>query len=268
MPPRNFTLNAMSESDLDFHINIWDCDIGEIYRENFNKPFFYPYILKKNKQLVGVSELIINGTSAWLGLVVVLEEFRNLGLGTAMVKYIMSEAVRLGCITQVLYASEMGKPIYDKLGFHSEITFVLYLPTQPATKELIQDIIPITEIDYEQVLLVDRFVTGEDRSLLLADCWADSVKYIENGEITGYFLPNYGIGSLIATTEKAAENLVDYKCQSSKPDFIFPERNTFCRKLLENRQYKYEKNYPRMVYGKPLDFHPDFVFCRGTGYSG
>jgi len=266
--PIGFTFTPMKEEELTFDLHMWAMDICEMFKTYFHKPYFYPYILKSDGEFAGVSELIINGKVAWLGSVIVLEKFRNRGLGTSMVKVIMQKADELGCDTQILYATDMGKPIYEKLGFRHEANFLLYEHDELIPEQRYCNVIPIEPKDREEILKLDKEITGEDRTLLLEDYWEGAVQYVENGKLTGYILPALGIGFTAALTEQAAENLISYKISINKPYFIFPESNTLCKNILESKGYKYTRDNLRMVYGKGLAFQEKYVFSRGFGYSG
>jgi GNAT superfamily N-acetyltransferase len=43
--------------------------------------------------------------------------YRNRGIGTALFKKIVDEAKQLGYKKITLYATEMGRPLYEKYGF-------------------------------------------------------------------------------------------------------------------------------------------------------
>lgn len=266
--PAGFTFTPMKEDELNFDLHMWEMDICEMFKTYFHKPYFYPFILKRDGEFAGVSELIINGKVAWLGSVIVVEKFRNKGLGTSMVKVIMQNAEELGCETQILYATDLGKPIYEKLGFRHEVNFLLFEHEEPIPEQKYSNVIPIEPQHREQILALDRDITGEDRKLLLEDYWEGAVQYVENGKPTGYILPALGIGFTAALTEKAAENMISYKISIKKPYFIFPESNTLCKDILEAKGYKFTKNNLRMIYGKGLAFQETYVFSRGFGYSG
>ena len=51
---------------------------------------------------------------------------RRRGFGAAMTARIMSDGVAAGCDVAVLQASELGRPIYERLGFRTVVTYRTY----------------------------------------------------------------------------------------------------------------------------------------------
>jgi GNAT superfamily N-acetyltransferase len=51
---------------------------------------------------------------------------RHRGFGAAMTARIMTDGLASGCDTAVLQASELGRPIYERLGFTVDVSYVPY----------------------------------------------------------------------------------------------------------------------------------------------
>ena len=56
-----------------------------------------------------------------------IESARRRGFGTAMTARVVRDGVAAGCDVAALQASEMGRPIYERLGFRSVVTYVAYV---------------------------------------------------------------------------------------------------------------------------------------------
>jgi predicted acetyltransferase len=76
---------------------------------------------------VATSFLHMGGSSAGLWWVVTLEKVRRSGIGTWMTVNSLREAHEKGYNLGVLYATELGYPIYKKLGFKDYYTLQNYI---------------------------------------------------------------------------------------------------------------------------------------------
>lgn len=96
-------------------------DIG---LKNQDKLFYYTGF--KNGVPAATTLLYKDGDIAGLYLVGTLPEARGGGIATAMVVHALKEAAFMGCSTAILQASEMGKFVYDKIGFKEYCTIDIY----------------------------------------------------------------------------------------------------------------------------------------------
>jgi GNAT superfamily N-acetyltransferase len=78
-------------------------------------------------KLVGTSVLVMNNGVAGIYAVSTLPEARGHGLGTALTIAPLRDALEAGYRVGTLQASEMGYPIYRRLGFQEVCQFALYL---------------------------------------------------------------------------------------------------------------------------------------------
>jgi GNAT superfamily N-acetyltransferase len=60
-----------------------------------------------------------------------IESARRRGYGAAMTARVMADGVAAGCDVAALQASEMGRPIYERLGFRTVVWYIAY--TDPAS---------------------------------------------------------------------------------------------------------------------------------------
>lgn len=93
-------------------------------------PFIFPQnlIARWNGVAVGCCQFCDAGEKvAAVYAVAVLPEGRRKGVASAMMTTILKETRRLGFEMVVLEATEMGQPVYSKLGFVGETPYRLYL---------------------------------------------------------------------------------------------------------------------------------------------
>ncbi|MFC5470300.1 GNAT family N-acetyltransferase [Cohnella suwonensis] len=75
------------------------------------------FVGRMNGMAVATSSLIRVGDVAGIYYVSTLPEARGLGAGIAVTRRAIAEAEALGCRWTILHASDMGYPLYAKLGF-------------------------------------------------------------------------------------------------------------------------------------------------------
>ncbi len=68
------------------------------------------------------------GKNAYITSVFVEESHRRQGIGSQLVRRIVAWAQEMGCINIMLTATEMGKPLYETLGFIQTPGAMLYAP--------------------------------------------------------------------------------------------------------------------------------------------
>jgi GNAT superfamily N-acetyltransferase len=56
-----------------------------------------------------------------------IESARRRGYGAAMTARVVADGVAAGCDVAVLQASEMGRPIYERLGFRTVVSYAAYV---------------------------------------------------------------------------------------------------------------------------------------------
>lgn len=97
----------------------WSKNIPIEYIKRFVKfSLCFGLYQKKDNQLVGFARVISDYTTyAYICDVVIDQSFRNNGLGTYLIKYILSHKDLAGLKTWTLRTSEDARSIYSKLGF-------------------------------------------------------------------------------------------------------------------------------------------------------
>jgi ribosomal protein S18 acetylase RimI-like enzyme len=78
---------------------------------------------------VAVSSLVMAANLAGIYAVATLSEARNRGIGTAMTLHAMEEGQKSGAKSAVLQATDVGRPVYEKIGFSTAYEYEHYLQT-------------------------------------------------------------------------------------------------------------------------------------------
>lgn len=58
----------------------------------------------------------------------VVEAFRRRGIGEAMTRAVLRAGREAGCRVAVLQSSEMGRPLYERMGFETVVTYHHFEP--------------------------------------------------------------------------------------------------------------------------------------------
>lgn len=78
---------------------------------------FQLFAAMQDDTLVGTALLFMGDELAWIGYVAVSEEHRRRGLGAQLTWHAAARAKDRGMGTVALHASELGEPVYARLGF-------------------------------------------------------------------------------------------------------------------------------------------------------
>ena len=76
------------------------------------------------RRILGTGVATANGRVGWVGAIFVALDQRRNGLGTTLSAAVVEELERRGCTTQVLIATDEGRPIYERLGFAVQTRYV------------------------------------------------------------------------------------------------------------------------------------------------
>ena len=115
--------------------------------------------------LAGCVVLARYGTDlASAGMMLVAARYGRRGLGRALMEHLLAAA---GGATVTLFATDQGRPLYEKLGFRAIRRNVAFVGTfRPEAGET-APVRPATEADMTAILDVDKAAFGADRSHLL-----------------------------------------------------------------------------------------------------
>jgi ribosomal protein S18 acetylase RimI-like enzyme len=73
------------------------------------------------------SNLLVHGHIASINVIGTLEAYRGRGFGAAITQAAVNGGAEAGCKIAVLQASELGQPVYERMGFRTVTTYKTYL---------------------------------------------------------------------------------------------------------------------------------------------
>ncbi|GAE36443.1 GNAT family N-acetyltransferase [Halalkalibacter akibai] len=173
-------------------------------------------------KIVSSAAIILYDKSiASIGMVIVNEDFRGMGLGKKATRKCIESVSKETTI--MLIATEEGRPLYEKMGFHT-VDYVhksLCDNYIIGTKPMIDSDIAIeefNEVDMDELLKLDEGAFGDKRTQFLMNRIKQSEKCLvvkdNNGTIVGYGLSipgpiNLILGPIVAPDFQIASVLID-----------------------------------------------------------
>ena len=244
-------------------------DITVWFRFFISNEFCKPVKIVVGDQIVGVGCSIIFKDSAWLGHIIVGSEYRNRGFGFQMVERMLSDLNDKSIGTVLLISSQLGEPVYKKAGFRFVSDYIFLARKKPWMEKVISpNIKPCEDRFYEEMLRMDREISGEEREPLLKEHLANAFVYINGNAITGFYISTLGDGPIFATTTEAGTALMSLKYANVDKAVLPGENQTGLDFLLQNGFEITEKKGTRMILGKELAWQPDKFFSRIGGDFG
>ena len=134
-------------------------------------PSCRPLVGTLDGRIVATGQGVVNGQAGWVGSIFVAPEQRRHGYGRAITEEVCRGLEAAGCRTLALIASDLGRPIYEKIGFRVDAMYEIHeatplgaAPAPPPGTTLR----PMRRADLDRVGALDSRATGEDRRGLLA----------------------------------------------------------------------------------------------------
>lgn len=233
-----------------------------------NSSFCFPIKGCINKKIVGIGTTIIHNKTAWLAHIIVHPDYRNQGIGKVITQTLVDTAHSKGCETVYLLATELGEPVYKKIGFEIETEYIIFsCEVTNKTFNNSENIIAINSTFKKQILNLDRLVSGENRILLIEQHFSEGFLYLQGNEVQGVYFPSLGNGLIIATTKIAGQELMKLRLKSK--DFAaFPIDNAFGIEFMNQNQFKENRTEKRMRLGDKRNWQPQNIYNSIGGNLG
>jgi GNAT superfamily N-acetyltransferase len=204
------------------------------------------------------------GATGWIGALGVLPRARRQGVGELLTRAAIDWLHEHGAETVLLYATDMGRPVYERVGFEREAPARAWRGAPPAGA-IPPGIRRLRPSDREPMLALDRLATGEDRRPVLDMLPALlGLAYERDGALVGYALQTpWGAGpAVLALDEEAGVALLRGLALEPQPITItVPDDNPACAHVLRSWGFQRVNTALRMRYGPPVVGHdPTKVF--------
>jgi GNAT superfamily N-acetyltransferase len=194
------------------------------------------------------------GASGWLANVAVAPEHRRRGLGRRVAELAVAWLVEGGARTVSLLATEMGRPIYERMGFAPDGLPYDKYRIPPGLERRGQA--SVRPASLETALALDREATGEHRQVLLAP-FADRMVEAAgpDGSGLGYALGlPWGGGPVVSADVESAHALWWHVYgRAAGARWAVPQGNAAARDLAARYGLTPDGTSLRMRYGPALD---------------
>lgn len=230
--------------------------------------FCFPIKVTIDSKIVGIGTTIIHKETAWLAHIIVHADYRNQSIGKIITQALVDISYSKDCETIYLLATELGEPVYKKIGFEAETKYIVFKRegTNDSFKNT-ENIVPFSNDFKNQILNLDKQVSGEDRISLLEHHLSDGFLYVQDNETQGFYLPNLGGGVIIATTASAGQELMKLRLKSK--DFAsLPIDNLSATEFIKQNNFKEVRTEKRMRLGKVRNWQPTNIYNRIGGNLG
>jgi GNAT superfamily N-acetyltransferase len=214
------------------------------------------------RKLVGGACCASFGATGWIGALGVLPRVRRRGVGEALTREAIAWLEGRGASTVLLYATDMGRPIYERVGFVAEARARAWrgIPPGPPPDEVRR----LRPSDRETLLELDRRATNEDRSAVLEMLPAlIGLGYERDGALAGFALQTpWGAGpAVVAEDAEAGAAVLRALIVEPQPVTItIPDDNPVGGNVLAGWGFQPVNSALRMRYGPAVGHDPSRMF--------
>jgi predicted N-acetyltransferase YhbS len=203
------------------------------------------------------------GATGWIGALGVAPEARRQGLGRALTEAAVSRLRDRGATTVLLFATDMGRPLYERLGFVAEGAATAWRGTAGARSGTLA-VRRLCEDDRDRVAALDLLATGEDRANLLDALHPLSGVAVDRGETLAGWAAKapYGAGiAICAADEEAGATLMAAAAGGPEPaTLVVPDANAAANANLRRWGFRPANAGERMRLGPPVAWRPERQF--------
>jgi len=243
-----------------------------------SRPTIGAYVAERDGAIVGTGVSSAHGPVGWVGVIFVTPSIRGTGLGRRITRTVIERLESAGCRSQVLIASPMGRPVYEREGFRAyerQVRFTIdgLPPDDDPGDARVRALVPA---DLDAVLALDRAVTGEDREWVIRELVTPGSAIVAlgpDGSVRGYLAraPWRG-GAVVAPDPDDAIRLLTRRRYatgiSGKAGAGLMSGNTVGRERLRADGWLEELGGVRMLRGDPIDWNANGIWGQFNGALG
>jgi ribosomal protein S18 acetylase RimI-like enzyme len=227
-----------------------------------SNPHGHLLVARAGRSLVGAVGCLSFGATGWIGALGVAPRARRRGLGTELTTAAIDHLRERGARTVLLFATDLGRPVYERLGFAVEGEATAWRGTAGQVSDGVS-VRRLCEEDRACVVALDREATGERREPLLDALVPLSGLAVErDGAMVGWAARSpYGAGvSICAREPDAGAALMAAAAGPVPATLVVPEANAAASERLRRWGFQSVKAGDRMRLGEPVAWRPERQF--------
>lgn len=218
------------------------------------------FLAEDDGVVVGAGAALHLGATGWIGGISVVPHARGRGLGGALTEASVDWLRDRGTTTVLLYATDLGRPVYERLGFVDDGSADVWVGQAPDPVPT-RGVRPGRPGDVDAALEIDAAATGEDRSTIGRALWPTRAFVFEGGRgaaIGGRF----GGGTVVAHDPEAGAALLptSLAAQIGQIRAAAPTENAAAAETLRAAGFRRDFTTPRMRLGPAVPARPDRLF--------
>jgi GNAT superfamily N-acetyltransferase len=222
------------------------------------------FVAEHHGALVGTASVASFGATGWIGALGVEPAARRRGTGGALTERCIEWLRGEGASTVLLYATDQGRPVYERLGFVAEGSATAWRGVAgarrgAAVRRLVDD-------DRAKILDADRDATGEDRGAVISQLRPLRGVAVDDGAgagVMGFALASaWGSGAaIIARQPEAGLALMSAAAAGPEPaTLIVPDTNPVAAAAVRRWGFARYNTAERMRLGPDPGYVRDRVF--------
>lgn len=235
------------------------------------------FAYERDGTLVGSATALRYGSDlAWIGMVLVLPEFRRQGIATMLMQQALAWLRSRGVRASRLDASDMGRSLYARLGYREECPIERWARGPAPLEQHIGPLPPATGLPHSGARL-DLDACGYDRRRLLLDFAGDaSVEAVRSAAGFAYGRPGseaWFVGPCVARGAAGAEALIGELLRRHGQEQIYWDLfpgNPAARKLAAKLGFRPVRRLWRMAraeWGPLPEFRPPARIYAAAGFE-
>ena len=247
----------------------WTFDYEQFLNDYILEDYFHAFVMIQDDQIIGTGNAFIKNKIAWLANIIIDEKHRRKGLGFQMTKFLVDYLISIGCETQLLIATPLGAPVYQKVGFRKTSEYHCFDSDTKLNYSDSKSIRLLTGDDLDQVIKLDQEVNAENRAHLIGKYYSNGLGYFNSeNKLQGFYLPDFSRGLALAKDKTAGIELLKIKHSKIGMRTMLPVENKEGIEFLESAGLKKGEKLVRMLLGKDNNWNPQYIYSYASGYCG
>jgi predicted N-acetyltransferase YhbS len=220
-------------------------------------------VAERNGRPVGGVCCASFGATGWIGALGVVPEARRRGAGEALAEAACERLRTRGAQTVLLFATDMGRPLYKRMGFEAEGNATAWRGTAGVVRAGVT-LRSLREADRPTLHTIDERATGERRGAVLDELLPlQGLMAERDGEASGFAVTSpWGAGvAICAEVPEAGVALMAAAAGGpGAATMVVPDGNPAAAEALRHWGFTAAAAGERMRLGPPVAWRPDMQF--------